>query len=128
MFGRSFEPKATAIGVESEDGRILGVTVFHNWQPEYGTIQASTAAVDARWLLCRAAISAVFDYAFKVCGCHKIWACTAVKNTRALRMLKVWGMQPEAVLQHHFGADDVVISRKFSWEHYGVEARPAQAA
>lgn len=127
MFGRPFEDNATAIGVEGDNG-LMGAVVFHQWQPDYGTIQASTAANDARWLRCRALQDAIFRYAFVVCKCHKVWAATPRRNERALRMLKVFGMQPEAILEKHFIDDDAVISRRFVWEWDSEQTKSASAA
>lgn len=120
---------ARAIGVEGADGLIAAV-IFHQWQPSHGTIQASTVATDARWLRCRALYDAVFSYAFGVCQCHKIWAVTPRGNERALRMLRAFGMIPEAILSKHLRGEDAVISRKFVWEWAGVrqEAKSAYAA
>lgn len=128
MFGRPFEQSARAIGVEGDAG-LMGAVIFHQWQPDYGTIQASTAASDPRWLRCRALYDAIFRYAFVTCGVRKIWAATPRSNARALRMLKAFGMQPEAILHRHFGLnEDAVISRKFVWEWDSEQARPAEAA
>jgi len=116
------------MGVESDDGRVLGVVVFHNWQPESGTIEVSAAAVDARWLLARKAIRAMYDYAFLTCDCQKIWSVTPRANERALRLIKALGLTPEAILTRQFGRDDAVISRCFREEFYGKQSAAAQAA
>lgn len=110
---------ATAMGVESDDGRILGVVVFHNWEPVFGTVECSAAADDARWLLARGAIASMWRYAFEVMGVQKVWSRTPSRNTRALRFVKAIGLTREAVLRRQFGNDDAVVSGCLKEEWYG---------
>jgi len=118
MMGRSFSDDATAIGIEREDGELAGAIVFHQWQPEHGTVQVSAAATDPRWLRARAAIATCYEYGFRGLGCHKLWSATPATNKRALRFVIGMGFTPEALLYKHYGATDVVISRLFVWEYY----------
>lgn len=129
MYGRQFADDARAIGIADDRDNVLGVVVFHQWQPDHGTIQVSAAASDPRWLRARKAVDAMFDYGFNTCGCHKLWSATPRSNRRALKFVWGLGFQPEAILSHHYGSEDVVISRKFHWEHYtDVFAQSAHAA
>lgn len=118
MGGAPFNDGARAIGVESEDGRVLGVVVFSDWYPQYGTMQVSFAAEDPRWLRARSAIETMHHYAFTVCKVRKLWSLTPVDNRRALRaVVKGFGFRPEAVLEHQFGLDrHAILSRKYVWE------------
>lgn len=125
MFGRPFRDGATGIGVALESGDLIGAVIFHDFFPEYGTIQASTAATDARWLRCRALYDAIFSYAFETCGCHKIWAATPRSNARALRMLRAFGMKGDGILHHQFGMEDAIISCKFKWDWLAARSRLA---
>lgn len=118
---------ATAMGVEDSTGRVVGVVLFHSWEPDFGTIECSAAAADARWLLARAAIARMWEYAFVTCNCQKIWSRTPARNKRALRMLKALGFTYEAVLKRQCGEDDAVISYRFRESYYG-QARSAVAA
>lgn len=129
LHGRDFLDAVRAMGVETSDGRILGVVTFHNWDPDAGTMQVSAAADDARWLLARQAIEAMRRYVFVQCGCQKIWSITPRGNRRALRLVKALGLTPEAILYRQLGDDDAVISRQFreEWGH-GKEVETACAA
>lgn len=127
LHGRGFPEAATAMGVEGADGRVLGVVAFHSWEPWNGTIEVSAAADDARWLLARGAIAAMWDYAFRVCDCQKIWSRTPRRNVRALRFLRALGFSYEAVLPRQFGDEDAVISHRFREEYY-EQAQSAAAA
>ena len=113
LHGQGFPDAATAMAVESESGDVLGVVVFHSWEPWNGTIEVSAVSEDARWLLARKAWASMFDYAFLACGCQKIWSRTPRRNERALRFLKALGFTFEAVLSRQFGDDDAVISHMF---------------
>jgi RimJ/RimL family protein N-acetyltransferase len=127
LHGQPFPENATAMGVESERGDLLGVVAFHSWEPWNGTIEVSAVSEDARWLLARRAWSAMFDYAFRVCDCQKIWSRTPRRNERALRFLRAVGFTYEAILPRQFGDDDAVISHRFREEYY-VQAKSAHAA
>ena len=127
MHGQPFPDGARAMGVETDGGALLGVVAFHSWEPWNGTIEVSAVSEDARWLMARAAWAAMFDFAFRVCDCQKVWSRTPRGNTRALRFLKALGFTFEAVLARQFGADDAVISHRFREEYY-VEAKSADAA
>jgi RimJ/RimL family protein N-acetyltransferase len=116
MHGRPFPQKATAIGVESDDGRIMGLVAFHDWMPEHKTIQVSAVADDARWLRAREAWDLMFRYCWDICKVEKIWSATPAKNARALKFVLGLGFKREAVLERHFGDDDAVISRMFREE------------
>lgn len=113
MNGQPFPDNATAMGVETDEGEIIGVIAFHSWDPWSGTIEVSAAATDARWLLARKAIERMREYAFIDCGCQKIWSRTPRSHTRALRLVRALKLKPEAILPRHFGNDDAVISSCF---------------
>lgn len=125
LHGQPFPDEATAMGIESEAGALLGVVAFHSWEPWNGTIEVSAVSEDARWLLARKAWAAMFDYAFITCDCQKIWSRTPRRNERALRFLKAVGFVYEAILPRQFGNDDAVISHRFREEYYGVQAKAA---
>lgn len=118
MHGYPFPESSVGFGIEDAGGRLLGALVYHEWQPNAGTIQASWATVDPRWALAREAWHEMFMYAFEACGCHKIWGATPRSNERSLRFLRGLGLHFEAILEKHFGPDeDAVISSIFRWEY-----------
>ena len=83
MHGQTFPASATAVGV-GVDGELAGVIVFSDWRPRFGTMQVSAAAVDARWMRCRAAFDWMWNYAFCECDVTKLWSVTPARNRRAL--------------------------------------------
>ncbi len=100
MHGGTFGQCAAA-GVVVNGVMAAGV-VFHEWQPEYRTMQLSMAADSPRWAS-PDVLRGLFRYAFVRAGVNKLWTCTPHTNTRALKFNLGIGMKQEAMLRHHFG-------------------------
>ena len=109
-YGERFET-SVAIGVIDGQDLIAGV-VYHDWNPNYRTMQVSMAASSARWAR-RGVIRALLSYPFEQAGAQKLWAMMAASNERALRFNLGIGFKREAVLARHFGADHAVVTRMF---------------
>lgn len=56
--------KSKAIGVAK--GELIAGVVYHNWCPEFGTIEMSGASVNKRWLT-RPVIHGLLEYPFSFC-------------------------------------------------------------
>jgi RimJ/RimL family protein N-acetyltransferase len=93
---------ATAIGVTTEAGQPLAGIVFHDYQPDYGTIQLSAAAISPKWAS-RRIVAQLLSYPFNELGVHKVWTATQHKNERALKFNKGVGFTVEGTLRDHFG-------------------------
>ncbi|MEQ9634601.1 MAG: GNAT family protein [Devosia marina] len=78
-----------AIGVV-EDGRLIGGTVFHNWSPESGVVEMSSAATSPRWLS-RPMLKAIFGYVFDQLGCQLVVMRVSERNTRMIRIAEKFG-------------------------------------
>lgn len=127
MHGRPFPDGRACAFVR--DGEIVGVVAFHDFQPEYRTIQVSAVSEDARWTLARSCWAEAWDYAFKTCGCDKVWTLTPHDNIRALRFVRALGFTAEAILEHQFGPGrHAVFSRRYSWDHYREQTQSTRAA
>lgn len=99
-----------AIGVISRNRLIAGI-VYHDYQPQFGTIQASIAATSPMWAR-RQNIAALLHYPFVQLGVYKLWSSTPLSYERALKMVAHLGFKREAVLAHHFGqGEHCVMSR-----------------
>jgi hypothetical protein len=90
-----------AIGVAQEDRFLAGV-VYHDWQPKYGTIQLSMAAVTPRWATRRNIILLLY-YPFEDAKANLVWTATPHQNKRAIDFNTGIGFTKEAVLAHRFG-------------------------
>ena len=118
MHGGSFG-LCMAAGVVRRGVMVAGV-VFHEWQPEYRTLQLSMAADSPRWATADV-LGGLFRYAFVTAGANKLWTATPHTNTRALRFNHGIGMKQEATLRHHFGPKShaVVCSMMAAeWQRY----------
>jgi RimJ/RimL family protein N-acetyltransferase len=121
-FGTSgFE--VTCVGVIGKDNKPLCGVVFHDYQPEFGTIAFSTAAESPRWAT-RNVIRQILAYPFDELQVQKLWSATPATNERALRVVKGIGFTQEATLARHFGKyGHAIISRMFKRDYerlYGV--------
>ena len=119
MHGRPFDEGARAGAFVNAEGKICGVVIFHDFQPDYGTIQVSAVATDPKWMHAARLWAELFDYAYKTCGVEKIWTLTPHTNKRALRFIKALGFTPEAILERQFGPHGhAVFSAKWRDAHY----------
>lgn len=87
-FSRGFS-KYEAIGVVDRDGQLVGGAVYHNWNPESGTIEVTAASSAPNWAT-REVVRAVFGYPFDI-GCQLLVARTAEGNDGPLRVWRALG-------------------------------------
>ncbi|MBM3346848.1 MAG: hypothetical protein FJY55_10190 [Betaproteobacteria bacterium] len=98
-----FSSNTQGVAVVAEGDRsILAGAVYHDYYPDYGTIQISLAAATPRWAS-RRIIGQILSIAFERYGCHKIWASTLHSNSHALRFILGVGFEKEALLTDFFG-------------------------
>lgn len=87
---RGFEDNASAIGFVDSENRLIAGIVFHDWNPERGTIEFTGAGVRPIWLT-RANMAIITDYAFEQCGCQMMLARTSEHNEHANRFMAAVG-------------------------------------
>lgn len=73
-----------------EDGALIGGTLYHNWHPESGVIELSSASTDPRWLT-RKVIEAMFSLPFDVLGCQMCVLRVSERNERMVRIARKFG-------------------------------------
>ena len=96
---------------------MLAGVVYHDYQPEYGTIQLSMAAVNPMWAR-RENLRALLSYPFNQLGVFKAWIATASDNAHGLKTFEHIGFKREATLAHHFGMKrHAVICRMLRTEY-----------
>lgn len=98
--GNNFGP-CDAIGVANDERLIAGV-VYHDYQPDFGTIQLSMAADSPRWAK-KDVIAALLHYPFRQLKCYRVFTITPSDNTMALRVNSHIGFKREAVCHSAFG-------------------------
>jgi RimJ/RimL family protein N-acetyltransferase len=85
---RGFD-KPVSIGVV-EDERLIGGTCFHNYNPEAGVIEMSSAGTSARWLS-RPMLKAIFGYVFDQLGCQLVVMRVSERNSRMIKIAEKFG-------------------------------------
>lgn len=85
---RGFE-NCTSIGFDAGGDLVAGV-VYHNWSPESGVIELSSASKTRRWLT-RERLKIIFEYPFNQLGCRLIVARTSEHNSRVRRIFRQLG-------------------------------------
>lgn len=104
--------KYTALGVIADNDAPVAGIVYHDYVPDYGTIQLSMAADSPKWAQ-REIIRQILAYPFIQLDVRKVWTATPLRNERAIKFNKGIGFKQEAVLAHHYGEDHAVICRMF---------------
>jgi len=79
----------TAIGV-LENGHLIGGTAFHNYNPEAGVIEMSSAATSPRWL-CRQMLRSIFGYVFDQLECQMVVMRVSERNERMIGIARKFG-------------------------------------
>ncbi|MER9028179.1 MULTISPECIES: GNAT family protein [unclassified Mesorhizobium] len=86
--------KCQAIGVgDDETGELVAGMVFHDYQPEPGLMQISSASKTPRWLTANVR-HIMFSYPFDQVGCQMVVLQVSAKNERMVRIAKAFGFTP----------------------------------
>ena len=93
----------TAVAWMDGDELVAG-TVYHNWYPEHGTIELSTAAMHPRWLT-RKSLRQMFDYPFNQLGCQMVVLRVGELNSRMRGIARRYGFA-EVVIPRLRGRDE----------------------
>lgn len=88
--GRGFGECAT-MGVFDGDA-LVGVVVFHNWQPEAGVIEISAASTTPRWLR-RHVLDRIFTWVFIDRECQMVVARVSEVNKPLHRLFTAYGFK-----------------------------------
>jgi RimJ/RimL family protein N-acetyltransferase len=99
---RGFGPCAT-LGLV-DDRSILAAVVFHNWHPEEGVIEMSSASDTKRWLT-RPMINAMFRFCFDECGCQLVVLRVSERNAGMIDIARRFGFS-ETRIERLRGRDE----------------------
>lgn len=78
-----------SMGVFDGEALIAG-TLYHNWHPESGVIELSSASLIKRWLT-RSVINAMFDLPFQRLGCQMTVLRVSEKNENMIGIARSFG-------------------------------------
>jgi RimJ/RimL family protein N-acetyltransferase len=110
---------AVATGKEASD-RIMAVFVFHDYQPKFGTVQLSGAAIDSHWVS-RSTVRGILAVPFLQYRCHLVWSIIPHTSERVIRLAKALGFKQEAILKDRFGRGTHAVIVRL--EHRDYEKR-----
>ena len=106
----NFDP-CIAIGVVSTDGRLIAGIVYNGYQPDFGTIEVSIAAISPMWAR-RKTIAELLRYPFEQLGCYRVYNIVPADNAAAIAVSAHIGFTREAILAAGFGKGrNAVLSR-----------------
>ena len=97
----------------------LGAIVYHDYSPQYGTVQISMATRSPLWAQPQT-VRDLLAIPFDQYRCNRVWTCIPSDNERAQRFNRGIGMVREAVLRDVFG-------RKRNGVVYGMLAHEYRA-
>jgi RimJ/RimL family protein N-acetyltransferase len=81
-----------ALGFLDADGKLVAGIVYHDYQPEYGRIEITAAALD-HGLGTRGRLRLVFSYPFDQLGCQLVIARMNENNPIPLRIWRALGAE-----------------------------------
>lgn len=89
-----------AIGVASDEGRLVFGVVYHNFIPAYGECQIGAAGDRVVWP--RGLVRALLGVPFHQYSCRRVTAITAHDNTLSNEALRRLGFKREGCIRHLF--------------------------
>lgn len=92
IWGAPHEMTVGTVMAVAEGDKIIGACLFHNWQPDEGVIELTSASVSARWLS-RPVLRAMFSYAFDRLGCQAAVMRVDPENKRMCRIATAFGFK-----------------------------------
>ena len=75
-----------------DNDQLIAATAYHNWTPESGVIELSSAAISKKWLT-RPVIRAMFAVPFEMLGCQMVVLRVSNRNTTMVRIAKCFGFE-----------------------------------
>lgn len=97
---------ASAIGFV-DNGELIGGTVFHDYNPEAGVVELTTAATSARWLT-PTTLHTIFAVPFERWGCQMVVLRVAEDNERMRSIARRFGFN-EYVIPRLGGRDRATV-------------------
>lgn len=121
---RGFGPCAT-LGLIENDALVAAV-VFHNWHPEEGVIEMSSASDSKRWLM-RPMINAMFNFCFDECGCQLVVLRVSERNAGMVAIARRFGFSETRIerLRGRDEAEMIFTMTDDAWSAHPVNERNA---
>ncbi|WP_085032306.1 GNAT family N-acetyltransferase [Ensifer aridi] len=113
----------TTLGMVEHERLVAGV-VFHNYAPEAGVIELSSASTSKRWLT-RPMLRAMFGYPFDQIGCQMVVLRVSERNTVMAEIAQRFGFTANRIPRLR-GRDEAEILFTFTddeWRNHAVNRR-----
>jgi RimJ/RimL family protein N-acetyltransferase len=104
---RGLPGRGACIGVINEKNELIGGIYYHDFDPDAGVIEMSSAATDKRWLT-RRTLYTLFSYPFNQLGCQMVAARHSTKDKALARIFRAYGFK-QVIIPRLFGRDDDAI-------------------
>ena len=82
------------------DGKLIGGVVYHDWNPDAGTIEVTAYFERHDWMT-RDRLRKLFAYPFDAVGCRMVVARHSEENRTARRIWKAWGARETCIPELH---------------------------
>lgn len=90
------------------DGKLIAGTVYHDWEPEWGVLQMSSAADSPRWLT-RDTLRIIFSIPFKELHCRNVVMRVSSLNARMCSIAERFGFTAHPLPDLRAPGEDDVI-------------------
>lgn len=99
------------------DGKLIAGCVYHNYCPQYSSVEISFAADSPKWMT-RSVVHDLFAGAFYGMDVNRVSMATTADATRTRKTLEGLGMTLEGEGKEYFGEKDAVLYRllRREWE------------
>lgn len=75
-----------------DDGELVAGTLYHNYYPDYGVIELSSASISKRWLT-KPVINAMFFLPFDRLGCQLVVLRVSERNKSMVAIARKFGFE-----------------------------------
>lgn len=76
----------------SDGQKVIGACLFHNYDPDAGLVELTSASLSAKWLT-RRVLAEMFGFAFDQMGCQAAMMRVDPTNTRMCRIAAAFGFK-----------------------------------
>lgn len=73
-----------------ENDSLIGGTLYHNWHPESGVIELTSASISRRWLT-RSVVNSMFELPFNILHCQMCVLRVSEKNDNMIHIARSFG-------------------------------------
>lgn len=84
--------------------KLVAGTLYHNWHPDHGIIELTSASTTKRWLT-RRVIQAMFHLPFNMLGCQMVVLRVSERNSNMVHIARSFGFT-EVYIPRLYGRDE----------------------